>query len=61
MKELKTYIANLKVNNKTILYNYENYIIKAFIRLYEEYIIHKRDQNYNKGKELVIDSYYGTQ
>lgn len=25
------------------------------------YIIHERNKNYNKGKKLAIDSYYGTQ
>lgn len=59
--KLKTYIANVKVDNKTAFWNCQNYIIEAIDGLYDKYIIDEEDKNYKKGKKSAVDSHYTTQ
>lgn len=58
---LKTYIANLKVDNKTALCNCQDYVIEAIDGLYDKCIIDEEDKDYKKEKKLAVDSHYTAQ
>lgn len=61
VEELKTYMANVKVDNETALWNCQDYVIEAIEGLYDECIIDEEDKDYKKGKKSAVDSHYGAQ
>lgn len=61
VEDLKTYMANMKVDNETALWTCQDYIIETIDGLYDECIIDEEDEDYKKGKKSALDSHYGAQ
>lgn len=61
VKELITYMEKVNVDNGTVHWNCQDYVIEAIDGLYEECIIDEDDKDFEKGKKLAVENYYGAQ
>ena len=58
---LKSHIEALPIDNETLDWNCQDYVIEAIDKLHEECIIDEDDKDYKKGRKTAVDKHFGPQ
>jgi hypothetical protein len=57
--ELREKMDEVEVDNETVHWNCQDYVIEAIDHLHEECIIDDDDEDYERGRKDAVDNYYG--
>ena len=54
-------MENAKIDNETIEWNCQDYVLEALAELYEECVIDEDDRDYERGTKQAKEKYFGAQ